>query len=427
MEINELYQLFLQSTGVTTDTRKISTEQLYFALKGESFNGNTFAAKAIEQGASYSIIDEVEFKTNDRCILVADVLTTLQQLANYHLKQLNPKAVIAITGSNGKTTTKELLHAVLATTFKTHYTKGNLNNHIGIPLTLLEMADDTEIAVIEMGANHQKEIESYCKYVEPTHGIITNCGKAHLEGFGGVEGIQKGKGELYDYLKQNNGIVFVNGDDYTLRIMLRNRDISNFISYGIGTSNKFNSKILIDNPFLRIQFEDVEIDSHLFGSYNYSNIMCAVATGKYFGVQNQQIRKAIDNYNPTNARSQMVEKNGYQLILDAYNANPTSMLHALESFAKTSSKQKIVILGDMFELGADAPKEHQFIADLCGQLKFDKIILVGNDFNKTQTSDSILKFPDAAAAQKWFQQQDFSNATILLKGSRSMKMEKVVE
>lgn len=427
MEIHELYQLFLQSTGITTDTRKIEKGQLYFALKGGNFNGNTFASKALEQGASYAIIDEIEFKINDNCIWVENVLNTLQQLGNYHLNQVKPNAVIGITGSNGKTTTKELVYAVLNTTFKTHYTKGNLNNHIGIPLTLLEMKPDTEIAVIEMGANHQKEIESYCKYVEPTHGIITNCGKAHLEGFGGVEGIRKGKGELYDYLKQHQGLVFVNGDDAILVNMLQERSMPDFISYGNNSSNKYNSKILIENPFLKIQFEDIEIDSNLFGSYNYSNIMCAIAVGKHFGVSNQQIQNAISNYHPENARSQVIEKNGYKLILDAYNANPTSMLHALESFAKSSDKKKMVILGDMFELGDDAPKEHQHIANLSEQLKFDNIILVGNEFSKTQTSDAVLKFKTTEAAHIWFQQQDFTGSEILLKGSRSMKMEKILE
>ena len=427
MEIHELYQLFLQSTGITTDTRKIEKGQLYFALKGGNFNGNTFASKALEQGASYAIIDEIEFKINDNCIWVENVLNTLQQLGNYHLNQVKPKAVIGITGSNGKTTTKELVHAVLNTTFKTHYTKGNLNNHIGIPLTLLEMKPDTEIAVIEMGANHQKEIESYCKYVEPTHGIITNCGKAHLEGFGGVEGIRKGKGELYDYLKQHQGLVFVNGDDAILVNMLQERSMPDFISYGNNPNNKYNSKILIENPFLKIQFEDIEIDSNLFGSYNYSNIMCAIAVGKHFGVSNQQIQNAISNYHPENARSQVIEKNGYKLILDAYNANPTSMQHALESFAKSSDKKKMVILGDMFELGDDAPKEHQHIANLSEQLKFDNIILVGNEFSKTQTSDAVLKFKTTEAAHIWFQQQDFTGSEILLKGSRSMKMEKILE
>lgn len=427
MEIKELYQLFLQSKGVTTDSRKVERGQIYFALKGNSFNGNTFASKAIEQGAAYSIIDEYEFNKKEKCILVDNVLNTLQQLANYHLKQVNPKSIIAITGSNGKTTTKELVHAVLATTFKTHYTKGNLNNHIGIPLTLLDMATDTEIAVIEMGANHQKEIASYCNYVEPTHGIITNCGKAHLEGFGGIEGIRKGKGELYDYLKVQNGLVFVNGDDIILLEMLQLRNIDSIISYGNKIENKYHSKILTDNPFLKIQFEDVEINSNLFGSYNYSNIMCAIAVGKYFGVSNLQIKNAISTYHPENARSQVIEKNGYELILDAYNANPTSMQHALESFAKSSDKQKIVILGDMFELGEDAEKEHQFIASLCEQFHFNQIVLVGREFCKTKTSDAVLKFQTTAETQNWFIQQNFSDTVILLKGSRSMKMENIIE
>ena len=427
MEISELYHLFKQSAGVTTDSRKIETGQLYFALKGDHFDGNSFAAKAIKHGAAFSVIDDIHFKENENCILVNDVLSTLQQLAHYHLKQINPKAVIAITGSNGKTTTKELVYAVLSTSFKTHYTKGNLNNHIGIPLTLLEMANETEIAVIEMGANHQKEIESYCKYVEPTHGIITNCGKAHLEGFGGVEGIRKGKGELYDYLKVHNGLVFVNGDDEILLNMLQQRSMIDFITYGNHLTSKYNSKILIDHSFLKIQFEDTEINSNLFGSYNYSNIMCAIAVGKYFDISNLQIKNAIENYHPENARSQMIQKNGYQLILDAYNANPTSMQHALESFAKSGSKNKIVILGDMFELGEDAPKEHQFITDLCKQLHFEKTILVGNEFQKTKTDADVIKFKDATEAQSWFAKQIFSDTEILLKGSRSMKMEKVVE
>ncbi len=427
MEINQLYQLFQQSNGVTTDTRKIGKGQLYFALKGDNFNGNTFAAKAIENGANYSIIDEQDFKLNERCILVNDVLATLQQLANYHLHQVKPKTILGITGSNGKTTTKELVHAVLSTTFNTHYTKGNLNNHIGIPLTLLEMASNTEIAVIEMGANHQKEIESYCKYVEPTHGIITNCGKAHLEGFGGVEGIRKGKGELYDYLKQHDGLVFVNGDDEILLDMLQQRNFSNHISYGNKPTNTTHSVILVDNPFLKIRFEDIEIASNLFGSYNYSNIMCAIAVGKYFGVDNSQIKQAIENYQPTNARSQMVHKDGYQLILDAYNANPTSMQHALESFSKSSSKNKIVILGDMFELGEYAAIEHQKIADLAIELKFEKIVLVGHEFSKSKTNANVLKFQNSTEAHEWFKQQRFTNAEILLKGSRSMKMERVLD
>jgi UDP-N-acetylmuramoyl-tripeptide--D-alanyl-D-alanine ligase len=278
-----------------------------------------------------------------------------------------------------------------------------------------------------MGANHQKEIESYCTYVEPTFGIITNCGKAHLEGFGGVEGIQKGKGELYDYLSKNNGKVFANGDDGILLNMLNNRTISDYISYGNQKNNTYHSEILVDNPFLKIKFEDIEIHSNLFGSYNYSNIMCAIAVGKYFGVENQNIKLAIENYQPTNARSQMMQKDGFKIILDAYNANPTSMQHALESFSKSAAKNKIVILGDMFELGEYAALEHQKIADLASSLHFNKIILVGNEFNKTKSNNEILKFSNTIDAQSWFKEQDFTDAEILLKGSRSMKMEKVLE
>jgi UDP-N-acetylmuramoyl-tripeptide--D-alanyl-D-alanine ligase len=427
MEINELYKLFQQSSGVTTDTRNVQANQLFFALKGESFNGNTFAEKALEIGASNAIVDEPEYAKNDNCILVNDVLHTLQQLANYHLHQIQPKHVLAITGSNGKTTTKELVHAVLSTTFKTHYTKGNLNNHIGIPLTLLQMQPSTEIAVIEMGANHQHEIESYCKYVEPTHGIITNCGKAHLEGFGGLDGVKKGKGELYDYLNQHHGNVFVHGDDLTLQTMLRERNMSQFISYGNDSHNNYHSTILAENPFLKIQFEDVEIHSNLFGSYNYTNIMCAVAVGKYFGVENVAIKNAIENYHSENARSQIIEKNGYTLILDAYNANPSSMSVALHSFAKSSLKKKIVILGDMFELGEDSKKEHQAIADLTTSLNFNTIVLVGKAFGNTNTPTFVIKFNTSDDAKNWFQQQKFTDAEILLKGSRGMKMEKLIE
>jgi UDP-N-acetylmuramoyl-tripeptide--D-alanyl-D-alanine ligase len=288
------------------------------------------------------------------------------------------------------------------------------------------MEKNTEIAVIEMGANHQKEIESYCKYVEPTHGIITNCGKAHLEGFGGTQGIRKGKGELYDYLKQHQGTVFVNGDDAILLDMIKERSITTSVNYGKNNSCNYSSKILVENPFLKILFEDIEINSNLFGSYNYSNIMCAIAVGKYFGVTGTAIKNAIEAYKPTNARSQMIEKNGYHLILDAYNANPTSMQHALESFAKSDANRKIVLLGDMFELGDDAMKEHQFIADLCTQLNFETIALVGNAFMQTTTPSYVLKFPDTITAKEWFQQQNINGATLLLKGSRGMKMELII-
>ena len=427
MKIEELYALFLAADGISIDTREIRKNQLFFALKGKQLNGNALAAEAIEKGASYAIIEEEQFAVNNQCIIVKDVLKTLQQLAHYHLKKVQPKAIIAITGSNGKTTTKELVNAVLATTYQTHYTKGNLNNHIGIPLTLLAMSYKTEIAIIEMGANHQKEIEEYCTYVEPTHGIITNCGKAHLEGFGSIEGIRKGKGELFDFLKNNDGTVLVNGDDTVLMQMIHDRVISNYITYGNANTNNYYSNIEIENPFLKISFEGIEINTHLFGSYNYSNIMCAIAFGKYFNVTNDNIKLAIEQYQPTNARSQVITKNGNSIILDSYNANPTSMQHALESFAKSSNIKKVVVLGDMFELGGYAAIEHQKIADLAQSLPFDKIVLVGNEFYKTDTHKNVLKFKTTAEAQQWFSKANLNAVQILLKGSRSMKMEKIIE
>ncbi len=426
MEITQLYQFFSPIIGITTDSRNIQTNQLYFALKGSSFNGNEFAQQALLAGASYAIIDEEEYKTSDRCIVVKNVLQTLQALAQYHLQQVKPKAIIAITGSNGKTTTKELVNAVLATTYQTHYTKGNLNNHIGIPLTILQMQFGTEIAIIEMGANHQKEIESYCSIVQPTHGIITNCGKAHLEGFGGLDGIRKGKGELYDFLNQYSGTVFVNGDDTILLEMIHDRNLQNVISYGKNESSTFSSVVLNEHPFLKIQFESTEINSHLYGNYNFSNIMCAIALGKYFKVENENIKQAIEQYNPTNSRSQLIQKATYSLILDAYNANPSSMQHALENFAHSTATNKIVILGDMFELGKYAAEEHQKITDLAIQLAFDTIVLVGEEFDKT-TGKNLIKFKNSTDAGTWFREQSFKDAEILLKGSRGMKMEKVVE
>ncbi len=427
MQISALYQLFLNSDGITTDTRNIQANQIYFALKGSSFNGNIFALQALENGAGYAIVDEAAYAVNERCILVEDVLETLQQLGLYHKKQIQPKHTIAITGSNGKTTTKELVNAVLATTYKTHYTKGNLNNHIGIPLTLLQMPAGTEIAIIEMGANHQHEIKAYCTYVEPDFGIITNCGKAHLEGFGGEEGIRKGKGELYDYLKSNNGHVFVNGDDKQLLAMLEERSITAFTTYGNSEINNYYATILNENPYLKIRFENTEIDANLFGSYNFTNMMCAITVGKYFGVANPEIKQGIESYTPQNARSQVVEFNGAEIILDAYNANPSSMQHALESFSKPDVINKWVILGDMFELGEYAANEHQFIADLCKQLHFEKIVLVGNEFFRTSvTSSEMIKFPTTLDAKNWFLQQELSGKTILLKGSRGMKMESLL-
>ena len=424
MNIEQLYQLYLQYPSVETDTRKLKKGDIFFALKGPSFNGNTFAAKALEAGASYAVIDEAAFEINEKTILVADTLATLQALAKHHRQQFSIP-FLAITGSNGKTTTKELIYAVLSTTFKTYTTEGNLNNHIGVPLTILAIKKDAEIAVIEMGANHQKEIESYCSYTMPTHGIITNAGKAHLEGFGGVEGVKKGKGELFDYLRANNGSAFVMWDYDYLRQM--SEKIPNVLTYGTRDA-AITGKVIKSEPFLEVRFTKgitETIVSQLVGDYNLPNILSAAAVGVYFKIPGNKIKNAIEAYAPSNSRSQLIQKDGNTIILDAYNANPSSMKAAIENFAKLSAGNKILMLGGMAELGEESLEEHKKIIALIDQYKWQHVVLTGADFIKIQ--HPYLQFKNAAEAKTWFQQQQFRQATILIKGSRSMQMEKVLE
>lgn len=354
----ELYKIFLRHPNVITDSRKIEAGCLFFALKGERFNGNSFAADAIEKGAAFAIIDEPEFAIGEQFILVENVLEALQGMANFHRKQFQIP-VIGITGSNGKTTTKELIYEVLSSHYPTHYTMGNFNNHIGLPLTLLKMQKGTEVAVIEMGANHVGEIEFLCKIAEPTHGLITNIGKAHLEGFGGIEGVKKGKSELYRFLEKNDGTAFVNLEELFLeelakglehRIFYKKSDKPNPIAAPAET------KLLTTHPFVRVAFlnefaEILEVQSQLSGNYNFNNIMTAITVGRYFKVPSQKIKAAIENYVPSNNRSQVLEKDGNTYILDAYNANPSSMQRSLENFSKMEGQSKIAILGDMLELG----------------------------------------------------------------------------
>jgi UDP-N-acetylmuramoyl-tripeptide--D-alanyl-D-alanine ligase len=333
--------------------------------------------------------------------------------------------VLAITGSNGKTTTKELVHAVLSTTYRTHTTKGNLNNHIGIPLTLLEMKEDTEIAVIEMGANHQREIAGYCSYTLPTHGIITNCGKAHLEGFGGEEGVRKGKGELYDFLRSHEGTAFINGDYDYLKEM--SKGIPHVYSYGT-TGALINGRITATEPFLELRIEgsaELKLATQLVGAYNLPNVLVAVAVGRYFKVSDEQIRKAIAGYAPSNSRSQLIHRGKQQIILDAYNANPTSMRAAIESFAASHYPNKVLILGAMAELGAESETEHRSIVQLIQQYPWKQVVLVGGDFQKI--THPFQRFDDSAAAANWCRQQDWEDACLLIKGSRSMKMERILE
>lgn len=425
ISIDALYQIYLQYPQVQTDTRKIKKDDIFFALKGPNFNGNTFALQALQQGAAYAIVDEQPDISNNRIFVVNDVLQILQQLALHHRKQFNIP-FLAITGSNGKTTTKELVSAVLSSHFKCYTTPGNLNNHIGIPLTILQVKQDAQIAVIEMGANHQKEIAGYCTYALPTHGIITNCGKAHLEGFGGIEGVRKGKGELYDFIRTHNGMVFMNADYDYLQEMSKGIHLK--LTYGTANADIIGN-IQENNYFLSVQLtkgtkEISHIKTHLVGDYNLPNILCAVAVGKHFNVPEQKIKDAIEAYQPNNSRSQLIQFNNNHIILDAYNANPTSMKAAIENFAKMPGKEKVVMIGGMMELGEESLAEHQNIVHLLEQFKWHAVILVGGDFSLVK--HNYLYLNNASEASKWLREQNFHQAYILIKGSRSMQMEKII-
>ena len=424
MQIQELYSLFLQHTSIQTDTRKLQTGDIYVALKGDNFNGNHFAREALDADAAYVIIDEpVNFK-DDRLIVASDGLDTLQQLAKYHRQQFNIP-FIAITGSNGKTTTKELVKEVLSTTYKTYTTLGNLNNHIGVPLTILSIKKDAEIAVIEMGANHQKEIESYCQYTMPTHGIITNCGKAHLEGFGGFEGVKKGKGELFAYLKNTGGTAFVMNDyDYLNEMSAL---LSTVKTYGT-TDAEIIGESINNTQFLQVNITKgmnvASIKTNLVGEYNLPNVLAAIAIGKYFNVPDESIKSALGNYVPSNSRSQLMTIGTNKIILDAYNANPSSMKAAIENFAKMEGNEKVLLLGAMMELGEESLFEHREIIDLIDKYMWKAVVLVGGDFAKLK--HSFLQLNDSGQAKNWLKEQNFTNVQMLIKGSRSMQMEVII-
>ena len=428
-----LYNTFLTHRSVTTDTRNIQPGNIFFALKGPNFDGNTFASKALEQGAVLAVVDDPAFYKPDNMLLVPNVLEALQALALEHRMHLNIP-IIAITGSNGKTTTKELVHQVLSTNFITSTTVGNLNNHIGIPLTLLRIPAHAEMAVIEMGANHQKEIEGYCRYTRPTMGMITNCGKAHLEGFGGVEGVKKGKGELFDYLRANNGQAFICSDFEYFKPMAEG--LENISWYGAETGDVVG-EVLESDPLLRLKITagfskeidadataGTEIHTQLVGGYNLYNVLAALAIGKHFKIDFEKMKGAIESYTPTNSRSQLVEKHGNFIILDAYNANPSSMAAAIDNFAKTHYANKMVFIGGMMELGAESINEHAAIINQLKKYDWKAVVLVGGDFGKT--SHPYLYFNTSAEAAAWWQSQQSQNNTLLVKGSRSMKMELVV-
>ncbi len=424
MEINILYQKFKTSSSVSTDTRKLSKDCMYFALKGENFDGNRFVRKAFEGGAKYCIVDDKTAVLNTHCILVDDVLTTLQRLATYHRNAIDIP-IIGLTGSNGKTTTKELINAVLATTYKVKSTLGNLNNHIGVPLTLLSFSEDLDFGIVEMGANHQKEIAFLSQIAQPDYGLITNFGKAHLEGFGSVEGVIKGKSELYDYLRNNNKIAFINTDDN--KQITQIGDYLKTITFGANLNNDCIVKFEKANPFVALNYDATEINSQLIGDYNYGNIAVAVTIGKHFGISTENIKKAIESFRPDNNRSEIIKKGTNKIILDAYNANPTSMLAALKNFKQLEVNNKYIFLGDMFELGKDTEKEHQAVVNYIESNFNNTIFLVGENFFKTKTNDYVQKFSSFEGLKPALETLKLSNANLLIKGSRGMALERILE
>jgi len=426
-QIPDIYPIFLAHPFVSTDSRQVKPGSIFFALRGECFNGNEFAGKALDSGAAYAVVDESAYMVNDSCILVDDVLSTLQELSRHHRDQFDIP-LIAITGTNGKTTTKELIHGVLSKKYRTIATRGNLNNHIGVPLTLLNLTAETEIAIIEMGANHPGEIEFLCNIALPTYGLITNIGKAHLEGFGSFEGVIKTKMELYNHLLEHGGTVFINNEDE----LLTGRSAGlNTIAYGRPPADVVSTNVSAD-PFVAMDLQlcsgdNLRIESKLYGRYNSANILAAACIGHHFGITPDDIKSAIEEYKPGNNRSQVSPTARNLLILDAYNANPDSMKAAIEAFEASAYPEKVVILGDMLELGADSDQEHQIILDWINLLPFRQVFLVGPVFTRLNTKRENICFQDSLLAKLWLEHHKIENATILIKGSRGIRLEILVE
>ena len=431
MGVNELYQIYLGHSEVCTDSRKVGEGALFFALKGENFDGNQYARASLENGAAYAVVDdqEVMIDQDERYILVKDVLKTLQDLASFHRQQFTIP-VLAITGSNGKTTTKELIAATLTSHFNCHATEGNLNNHIGVPLTILGMPRDAEIAIVEMGANHISEIANLCKIARPTHGIITNISKAHLEGFGSLEGVITAKKELFDFLAQTDGIAFVNTDEEHL--LENSEQIHKRHLYNQESSNSnlacAEIRLIQEVPFVIASFDDLQVHTKLFGRYNFKNIMGAIVIAKYFGVPVEKIKDAIEGYVPKNNRSQIIKTAKNQIILDAYNANPDSMKNAVNLFAKRvcAFAKKVAILGDMRELGKYSENEHKKIRAFVKEQDFCKVILVGPEFGKIGLNAEEDWFENASELNRSLQQQPILNCCVLIKGSRGIGLEEVL-
>ena len=421
MDVKDFYFSYFQAGNISIDSRKIEKGTIFFAFAGENFDAATKAEDAIRNGAAAVIVERKEYENIDKKIFyVPSTLDFLQNLALFHRRQLQIP-IIGLTGSNGKTTTKELISSVLARKYKTQYTFGNLNNHIGVPLTLLSITKGHEIAVIEMGANHQKEIELLCSLAEPNIGYITNFGKAHLEGFGGFEGVIKGKSELYDYLKQNNQTILVNEADEIQREKTKN--YSKKITFGADDSQYYFEKF-VENNLVGIIYKGQKIQSNLTGDYNFTNICAAVSLGLHFDIDFEEIKSAIENYKPTNMRSQVVEKNGKTLVLDTYNANPSSMALSLNNFSQFTGS-KTVIIGDMLELGEESITEHQKIRELAQSLNLDEIITVGSIFKQVNPSEKSFKNTDELI--EYLKQNPLKNKNILLKGSRGIALEKAIE
>ena len=419
--IEKIYQLYSQRYLVTTDSRKVEPGCVFVALKGEHFDGNDFAYQvASDNIAACVIADRKDLPQHERLFIVDDSLTALQELAKLHRERCNTP-IIGITGTNGKTTTKELVASVLSQKYNIIYTQGNFNNHLGVPLTLLQIKPETEIAVVEMGANHPKEIELLCSLAQPNFGIITNIGKAHIEGFGSFEGVVKTKNELYDYLRNTNGKVFLNNDNPLLKELAH--DLTS-VSYGKDDSANYNAAILASNPYLSIKWNGMEINTNLVGDYNFENVMAAITVGCYFNIEQELIIKALENYSPTNNRSQFIKTDKNEVVMDAYNANPVSMSNSVRNFRNISDDNHLLILGDMKELGNESMNEHQEILNLVKELGFNNIILVGTEFNKVNSG--FISFLNVEELISHININQIHGKKILIKGSHSIHLEKII-